>query len=461
MELIGKTEKDIVQYGLAESLRLGAEAARITLNKTISDTCVMRDGVMDSIQHRLDRSLTVTLFADNRSASFSTNRLEADHLSRFLSGAVKTMELLEKDPCRQLPPAGLMVKDAINGYESGLWDEGYSVIDANSRLASVAAMHIEGNSGDGWKGISEENEYTDYCDATLVADSRGFSGIQYETGFSCSSEQTVITESGERYSSYWWESSAFRDRIVPRRCSETALKRAVSSIFPETVKSGRKTMVVDGNIASRLLSPVTSALVSTSIQQNMSFLCGSKGRKLFSSGLNLTDEPRAVGCAGARWFDSEGVATKNRTIIENGIVRNYFTNTWSSLKTGEERTCEDISRPVLRQYIGEDLLKEGGKTLLSGGKRLSLEDILALCQDGLYVTGFNGGNCNSVTGDFSFGVEGFEFHGGQTGRPFREMLITGNIKDLWNSLLAIGGDARDAGAWRLPTIAFAGVSFSA
>ena len=83
------------------------------------------------------------------------------------------------------------------------------------------------------------------------------------------------------------------------------------------------------------------------------------------------------------------------------------------------------------------------------------------CGEGMLITGFNGGNCNPVTGDYSFGVSGFLFRDGKKGRPFREMLVTGNMLELWCSLLAVGNDARDCGRWRMPTLAFSGMNFSA
>ena len=90
-----------------------------------------------------------------------------------------------------------------------------------------------------------------------------------------------------------------------------------------------------------------------------------------------------------------------------------------------------------------------------------MEDILKLCGSGIYVTGFNGGNCNPVTGDFSYGVEGFAFSKGKITHPVKEMFITGNLVELWNSLIAVGTDARECSKWQIPTIAFEGVSFSA
>ena len=80
---------------------------------------------------------------------------------------------------------------------------------------------------------------------------------------------------------------------------------------------------------------------------------------------------------------------------------------------------------------------------------------------GILVTGFNGGNCNGATGDFSFGIEGFAFSRGKITHPVREMLITGNILDLWSNLTAAGTDARRCTRWQIPTLAFDNVSFSA
>ena len=87
--------------------------------------------------------------------------------------------------------------------------------------------------------------------------------------------------------------------------------------------------------------------------------------------------------------------------------------------------------------------------------------ILRTFRNGIYVTGFNGGNCNSTTGDFSYGVEGFAFKDGKITHPVKEMVITGNMITLWKALKAAGNDARDGARWRIPTLAFEGVDFSA
>ena len=213
-------------------------------------------------------------------------------------------------------------------------------------------------------------------------------------------------------------------------------------------------MVVDCNAASRLVSPLFTALNASSIQQKMSFMDDTLGKRMFPEGFTIMDMARTAGKAGSRLFDTEGVATKDAPIIEDGVVKQYFINTYMSNKMGLEPTVEDISRPCVMPYLKDEVLSLAEKDLC-------LEVIMKHCGSGVLVTGFNGGNCNPATGDFSFGVEGFAFSRGKVTHPVREMLITGNMIELWNNLIAAGTDARSSARWQIPSLAFEGVSFSA
>ena len=285
-------------------------------------------------------------------------------------------------------------------------------------------------------------------------DSQGFEGRHTETTFSAFAEMTIEDAQGNKYSGFWWENTPFSDKLDIGSVGQKALEKAVSQIGPKARRGGRYRMVVDRNTATRLVSPLFAALNASSIQQKMSFLDETVGKKVFSEGMTILDLARTPGRSGSRMYDTEGVATKNAPIIENGVVKQYFVNTYMSGKTGFEPTIEDISRPCLMPYIK-------GKDLSGTEKEVSLKDILKLCSNGIYVTGFNGGNCNPVTGDFSYGIEGFAFSKGKITHPVREMLITGNMIELWNSLVAAGSDARECARWQIPTLAFEDVSFSA
>lgn len=92
---------------------------------------------------------------------------------------------------------------------------------------------------------------------------------------------------------------------------------------------------------------------------------------------------------------------------------------------------------------------------------IAQRDILDLCGSGILVTDFNGGNCNSATGDFSYGVSGFLFENGKITSPIDSMLITGNMTDLWSNLLAAGSDPIPGMSRQVPTLAFRDVTFNA
>lgn len=92
---------------------------------------------------------------------------------------------------------------------------------------------------------------------------------------------------------------------------------------------------------------------------------------------------------------------------------------------------------------------------------IAQQDILELCGSGILVTDFNGGNCNSATGDFSYGVSGFLFENGKITSPIDGMLITGNMTDLWSNLLAAGSDPVPGMSRQVPTLAFRDVTFNA
>ena len=456
--MIEKHEIEIARHCIAFACANGADSARVNLNKSSIDGCNMLNGELDKVTHAADRSIYLYLYVDGRYGTFSTNMLGKDKLEDFIIKAIDMVRMLGEDRCRKLPDPSRTEKNARTGLELGLYDEALELSDSDSRLARAFAMSIwkEKNAvpSESYSIISEECEYSESYDESMTNDSQGFEGRHTQSAFSFFAEVTIQDNEGNRYSGYWWDTTPRKTVAVPSECSRKALERAVAQIGPQPRRSGHARMVVDSSVASRLVAPVLNALNGSSLQQKMSFLDGALGQKVFSEGMNLMDLPRTAGRNGSRMYDSEGVATKDVPVIKDGVVCLYFINTYNAAKMGIGPTVEDASRPCLMPFMK-------GKELADKEICVSLEDILQYCRNGILVTGFNGGNSNPVTGDFSFGIEGFAFSKGKITHPVREMLITGNLKELWNSLIAAGTDARDSSRWQIPTIAFENVSFSA
>lgn len=454
--MITEHEINIAKHCIAFAVANGADAARVSLNKSVMDGYTLLNGELDKVTHSADRSIYLYIYADGRYGTFSTNRLEKDELEDFILKAIEMARMLGEDKCRCLPDPDRTEKNARTGRELDLYDEDYESSDAEKRLAKARSISIYGKTeSDGaYSLISEECEYSESIDDNYVTDSQGFEGRHTETMYYCFAETTIKAADGNKYSGFWWEAAQKEADLDCSACSAKALDKAVRQIGPKKRKSGSYRMVVDNSVASRLLAPIASALNASSIQQKVSFLDGTLGTKVFPDGMTLMDMARTPGKSGSRLFDTEGVATEDSAIIDKGTVQKYFVSTYMSKKMDIPPTIEDLSRPVLMPYLkGEDLPKDE--------KEVSLQTILRKCSNGILVTGFNGGNCNPVTGDFSFGIEGFAFSKGRITHPVREMLITGNIVSLWNSLIAAGNDYRPSARWQIGTLAFENVSFSA
>ncbi|MBQ4305768.1 MAG: TldD/PmbA family protein, partial [Bacteroidales bacterium] len=93
----------LAEKSLETALRLGANKARVTLNKSLMELYGTLNGELDKVNHCLDRSMSVCLFVDGRFGSFSTNRLDESELETFLAKSISTVRMLAEDPCRDLP----------------------------------------------------------------------------------------------------------------------------------------------------------------------------------------------------------------------------------------------------------------------------------------------------------------------------------------------------------------------
>ena len=446
------TDKEIAlaKTAMEFALENGAQKVRVTLNKSLMELFGMLNGELDKVTHALDRSLQVSLFVDGRFGSFSSNRLEEEGLKAFLLGAIDTVRTLEPDAARDLPDPSRTAKDALTGKELNLYDPAYEGLTSEKRREMAISTSLWSRKAELEKGftlISEEGEYSDSLFDSVVMDSNGLFARHTESSFEIGYEVTVEDPEGNRYASYWWDASPRLDAVLPSlgSCSETAVRRAAAQIGPQDHPGGKCNIVVDSECASKFLTPVLSALGGYAVQQKNSFLLDKVGEHVFPECLTILDCPRNQGESGARLYDSEGVATKEFPIIDKGVITQYFVNTYIAGKTGMAPTIEDATRP---------------KVVPFGGCK-TREDLLRKVGNGILITGFNGGNSNPSTGNFSYGIEGFAFENGRLTHPVREMLVTGNFIDLWNHLIATADDARLCMSKIIPTLAFSNIDCNA
>ena len=437
--MISSENKKLTLWAMDFALKNGCQAARVTLYNSASNSFEIRDMKMDRLQQATENSLVIHLFVDGRFGSFSTNRLDKNELEKLIRNGIESTRFLAEDKARTLPDASLYYKGGQPDLK--LFDKKIDTIQTDDKIALAKSVCNEMMGKDS-RVISANSSYSDEMDSTYMIASNGFEGESSGSSFSISASISIKGDGDARPESYWYDSSLYYDTLIKEGIGKKALERVLRKLGQKKTNSGKSMMVVDNMNSSRLLSPVIDALYGSSIQQKNSFLLDKQDQKVFGEKMTLMDEPHLVETPGARYFDNEGVATKLMPVIEKGILKNYYINTYIANKMEIKQTISSPS--VLTMDMSDN----------------NMDALVASVDKGILVTGFNGGNCNSSTGDFSYGIEGFLIENGKQTQPVSEMNVTGNMITLWNNLIKVGNDPRSFSSWRIPSLLFDEVDFS-
>lgn len=82
----------------------------------------------------------------------------------------------------------------------------------------------------------------------------------------------------------------------------------------------------------------------------------------------------------------------------------------------------------------------------------SYEDLLKKMDTGFLVTELIGSSVNNMTGDYSRGASGFWVENGEIQFPVEEVTVAGNLKDMFNNIVAAGADIDYRGGTRTGSI---------
>jgi PmbA protein len=424
---------------MEHALSKGCSDARVSIYSRTGNSFDYRDTQLDKLEQSTESGMSIQLYVDGRFAAYSTNRLNRKELERYINNSVEATRFLAKDEFRKLPPSDRYYKGDGKGLDT--YDNNVDNVSVDDRLALLKDTTAEVYGTDP-RLISVSAGYDDGTSDSYAVSSNGFEGESASTYFSISASTAMKDEGDARPSDGWYHSAIFWDKLQKTGVGKTAYDRTVRKLGQEKIASGVYPMLIDNTQSSQVLSPIISALSGNSIQQKNSFLIDRIGQSIVSEKFTLVDDPHIAQARGARWFDGEGVATRKRTVIDKGVLRTYYIDTYSGAKLNMEPTVQGPS--VLTCALGDR----------------SFEQMLASMNRGIWVTGFNGGNSNSTTGDFSYGIEGFLIENGKPVKAISEMNITGNLLAVWKNLMEIGNDPIMISSWRMPSLIFDAVNFS-
>ena len=434
-----KEEKyTLAKWAINHAVKNGAQEVSVSISNSQNSSIEVRDKKIDKLEQATQNNLLIRLFVDKKYSAHSTNRLKKEELTGFIEEAIAGTKYLAEDEFRTLPNPELYYKGGGNNLQ--ILDASFNTVQPEKKieLAFAAEKEVLGKDE---RIISVSTSYYDGLNERVMVNSNGFEGDTSSSYFGINA--SVSVKSGDaRPSASWNESAIFFDQLKKDGTGEIALEKALKKIGQKKIASGKMSMIIENRQIGRIFSPLISALSGSAIQQKNSFLIDKLNEKVVSEKLSITDNPFIPGGRGSRHFDGEGLATMKRPVFEEGILKTYYIDTYYAKKLNMEPTSGSITNLEF---------KTGDK---------DLEGLIKTVKKGILVTGFNGGNSNGTTGDFSFGIEGFLIENGEIVQPVSEMNITGNMLDLWSNIGEIGNDANTNSSWMIPSILFTRVDFS-
>lgn len=434
-----KEEKyKLAKWAMEYALNNGAQEASVSISNSKRSSIEVREEKIDKLEQANQSSLYIRLFVDKKYSAHSTNRLNKKELERFFSEGIEGTRFLSEDEFRTLPDPSLYYKGG--GIDLNTMDSEIENIDPQKKIDFAFATEKE-VLGKDERIVSVSASYYDGMDGSVMVTSNGFEGDTSNSYFGIYASVSVKRDDA-RPSAGWNERALFFDKLKTTDIGNTALKLALEKLGQAKVESGNMSMIVENRSVGRLLGPIITALNGSSIQQKNSFLIDKIGEQIASDKLTIVDDPFIISGFGSHLFDSEGLATKKRKVFEKGVLKTYYIDTYYGKKLKMEPTSGSTSNLVF---------EPGNK---------DLDGLIQSIEKGILVKGFNGGNCNGTTGDYSFGIEGFLIENGKISKPVSEMNITGNMKELWMNLAEVGSDIHENSSWLTPSLVFNNVAFS-
>ena len=443
MAKTNNTDQDmlaIAQSCITMAKGAGAKDASARAYRVRDVSLDYRDGKVEKISESTTRGVVIQLYADNKFASVSTSDLRPDALKTFITDSIAIAKAISPDPFRALPDPALYKGQA--SVDLQLEDPKYLAVTADDGRAVSKLMHDAARAVKGNEAIlSVTSSFSSNLVENWMVTSNGFSGSNRGTSFFVSTGVSAKDSDGRRPEEYDYAGSRFWNAVTdPAKVGASAAKRTLARLGSKKGETMAMNVVVDNRAAGRLVGMLAGPLSAGSLQQKRSFFEGKLGQQVVSPLVSITDDPLVPKAFGSRKFDNEGIAAKQRAIIEDGVLKAYYVDTYYGRKLKIDPTSGSPSN--LSWKLGSKSQKE----------------LLADAKEALYITGFIGGNSNSGTGDFSVGVVGFRVRNGEIAEPLAEMNLSGNHLEFWKKLIAVGNDPFPYSSLRTPTLVFENVS---
>jgi len=412
---------DILDDLLARARRAGAEAADAVLVEGASLTVAERLGKPEKLERAEARDLGLRVFIGKRQAIVSSTDVSPRMLDELISRALAMARVAPEDPYCGIAEPGEI---ATSVPELDLFDPtepSSETLTERVRAAEAAARAVPGVTN------SEGAEASWGQSAVALAASNGFRqtyrGSRSSVSVSVLAGTGTAMERDDDFTSAIHGAELEDPAVVGQRAGERAVRR----LSPRKVATVKVPVVFDPRVANSLLGHLAGAINGAAIARGVSFLKDKMGQAVLSEEIDVVDDPLRRRGLASRPFDGEGLATRQRLLVEKGVLRSWVLDLRSARQLGLKSTgnaARGASSPP----------GPSTSNLHMRPGSLSPQALMADIASGFYCTELIGFGVNNVTGDYSRGAAGFWIDKGEIAYPVSEITIAGNLKDMFMSL---------------------------
>jgi PmbA protein len=424
--------ESIIERALEEARSRGASQAEAAVSQDTGLSVGVRLGEVETLEHQRDRSMGITVYFGQRKGSASTADFSPDAVRATVAKACSIARFTAEDACSGLADAHLMAKSPPNLDLAFPWNVGADRAIEIAKSAESAALAFDSRINN-----SEGASVSTHQGLHVYGNTHGFVGGYPTTSHSLSC--VVLAGTGdEMQRDYWYSSSRdWRELDEPEAIGREAARRTIARLEPRKLSTRRAPVLFVPEIARGLIGHFTAAIRGSSQYRESSFLLKSVGQQIFPKGFSIAERPHIPKAMGSAPFDDEGVATRDRELIADGVLTGYILSSYSARKLGLQTTGN----------------AGGAHNLIvaatsSGG----LPAMLRQLGTGLLVTELMGQGVNMVTGDYSRGAAGFWVERGEIQFPVAEITIAGNLREMFAGIAAVGDDIDTRGGIRIGSI---------
>jgi PmbA protein len=424
--------ESIIERALEEARARGASQAEAAVSQDTGLSVGVRLGEVETLEHQRDRSMGITVYFGQRKGSASTADFSPDAVRATVAKACSIARFTAEDACAGLADAALMAKSPPNLDLAHPWNvtADHAIEIAKSCEAAALGLDPRINNSEGASVGTHQGLH-------VYGNTHGFVGGYPTTSHSVSC--VVLAGTGEDMQrDYWYSSSRdWHELEDAEAIGRESARRTIARLDPRKLSTRRAPVLFAPEVARGLVGHFTAAIRGSSQYRQSSFLLDSVGQQIFPSGFSIAERPHILKAMGSAPFDDEGVETRDRELIADGVLTGYILSSYSARKlklatTGNAGGAHNL--------------------IVSPSSSGGMPAMLARMGEGLLVTELMGQGVNMVTGDYSRGAAGFWIEHGAIQYPVAEITIAGNLREMFAGIAAVGDDIDTRGGIRVGSV---------